>query len=443
MRLLRARDDDEFTLVEFIGRQIPPYAILSHTWGRDEDELVFRDIIEGTGKSKLGYDKLRFCRNQARLDKLEYFWIDTCCIDKTNSVELSEAINSMFKWYKRATVCYVYLSDVSEDQSGETSSANLELSFAFSRWHTRGWTLQELLAPASVRFYSQEGILLGDKITLVEELSKITKIPTEVLKGRDVREISVEERMSWVKNRTTRREEDEVYSLLGLFDTFMPLIYGEGRERALARLHKELREVGLIFDTGTTTRQQFSAAEVEQMRSAMLDMNHFRENNKRSRSDYDAVILEHAHKIDAVRDGHELLSRRVQAIEEQLSAHTQEETPTKKRTLKHTAVAQSAPRHVPTAVVHTVETLMPARRREESLEAPPSDPEYYSILPTWPGDAILNRSSSSPFDESRDLLSDAAKFGRWEKAFQLLNMARDERHENWANSVRQRTYLHN
>jgi hypothetical protein len=113
MRLLQVEADGAFSLSEYLGRDIPRYAILSHRWGTDHEEVTFRDFVEGTGKSKAGYRKLTFCGKQAANDGLRFFWIDTCCIDKTSSAELSEAINSMFRWYQHAEKCYVYLSDVS------------------------------------------------------------------------------------------------------------------------------------------------------------------------------------------------------------------------------------------------------------------------------------------------------------------------------------------
>ena len=118
MRLLQLQQDGDFSLVEHVGNNIPPYAILSHTWGSDNDEVTFRDLVEGTGKGKTGYRKLTFCGKQAAQDGLELFWVDTCCIDKSSSSELTEAINSMFRWYQDASRCYVYLSDVSVNASG-------------------------------------------------------------------------------------------------------------------------------------------------------------------------------------------------------------------------------------------------------------------------------------------------------------------------------------
>src|SRR2546421_11180354 len=108
MRLLKLNDGGEFSLTEFVGDNIPRYAILSHTWGADGDEVTFKDLMKGTGEGKAGYQKIRFCGKQAAADDLQYFWVDTCCIDKSSSAEISEAINSMFRWYHDAAKCYVY-----------------------------------------------------------------------------------------------------------------------------------------------------------------------------------------------------------------------------------------------------------------------------------------------------------------------------------------------
>ena len=123
MRLLRLEDNGEFSQVEFFGNNIPPYAVLSHTWGADDEEVTLKDLVDGVGKSKAGYSKIRFCGNRAAKDGLQYFWVDTCCIDKSSSAELSEAINSMFRWYQDAARCYVYLSDISVSGSVETTSS--------------------------------------------------------------------------------------------------------------------------------------------------------------------------------------------------------------------------------------------------------------------------------------------------------------------------------
>jgi hypothetical protein len=235
MRLLLSQDDGELSLVEFVGSDIPRYAILSHTWGSDDEEVKFMDLVRGTGKAKLGWQKIRFCENQAKRDGLKYFWVDTCCIDKSSSAEISEAINSMFRWYQNASRCYVYLTDVSASILTQDSQV-----FRRSRWFTRAWTLQELLAPISVEFFSVEGEELGDKIALVRELHQITGIPIEALQGRPLAQFSIEERLSWAGSRMTTRDEDSAYSLLGIFDVHMPMLYGEGRVNALKRLQQEI-----------------------------------------------------------------------------------------------------------------------------------------------------------------------------------------------------------
>ena len=246
MRLLRLEDYGEFSLVEFAGKYIPPYAILSHTWGAYHEEVTFKDIVKGIGKSKAGYAKIRFCGKQAAKDILQYIWVDTCCIDKSSSAELSEAINSMFRWYQDAAKCYVYLADVSIDGSVRNdlpSQQTWKPVFQQSRWFTRGWTLQELLAPTSVELFSAEGERLGDKYSLLQEIHDATGISVQALQGRPLPQFSVDERMAWAERRGTEREEDAAYSLLGIFNIYMPLIYGEGRKRAFIRLQKEIEEL--------------------------------------------------------------------------------------------------------------------------------------------------------------------------------------------------------
>jgi hypothetical protein len=237
MRLLRLKDDGEFSLAEYISNDIPRYAILSHTWGADHEEVTFKDLAEGTGKSKAGYSKIRFCATQAAKDSLQFFWVDTCCIDKSSSAELSEAINSMFRWYYKSAKCYVYLPDVSI--SGFTSN---DQSFQKSRWFTRGWTLQELVAPTSVEFFSAEGERLGNRASLLQEIHGATAISVQALEGSPLSQFSVDERFSWAERRQTKREEDAAYCLLGIFDIHLPLIYGEGQKKAFIRLHKEIEQ---------------------------------------------------------------------------------------------------------------------------------------------------------------------------------------------------------
>jgi hypothetical protein len=241
MRLLQCNDNSEFSLTSDLCGDIPQYAILSHTWGAEE--VTFRDIIDGTGKEKAGYDKIRFCREQARRHGWQYFWVDTCCIDKSNNTELSEAINSMFRWYRNAATCYVYLSDVPRpavDSNDRSPQLAWESAFRQSRWFTRGWTLQELIASTSVEFFSKDWEFLGDKKSLERHICEITGIPAKALQGNALSNFSVTERMLWAQRRQTTREEDKAYSLLGIFDVHMALIYGEGREKALKRLREEI-----------------------------------------------------------------------------------------------------------------------------------------------------------------------------------------------------------
>jgi hypothetical protein len=243
MRLLELKDNGKFSLTDDIVIDIPPYAILSHTWGRDNEEVTFKDLMEGSGKAKSGYRKLQFCREKAARDGLQYFWVDTCCIDKSNNSELSEAINSMFRWYRNAAKCYVYLSDVSGPASNEdekSSQLHWEPAFRKSRWFTRGWTLQELIAPTAVEFFSKEGGRLGNKTSLEQYIHEITGLPIKVFRGGTLSNFGITERLLWAENRETTRKEDKAYSLLGIFDVYMPLIYGKGRDSAFRRLREEI-----------------------------------------------------------------------------------------------------------------------------------------------------------------------------------------------------------
>jgi len=249
MRLLKRNSAGEFILTKDFVRddEVPPYAILSHTWVEGQ-EVSFEDLTNNAGKDKLGYEKIRFCGERASHDRLEYFWVDTCCINKANFTELSQAINSMFRWYQNAVKCYVYLSDVSTTKrkaTGQSPDDTLpdntwESAFRGSRWFKRGWTLQELLAPSLVEFFSRDRKLLGDKRTLERQIHDITKIAVPALRGTSLNQFGVEERFSWAENRQTTHKEDKAYSLFGIFDIQMPLLYGEGEEKALNRLRREI-----------------------------------------------------------------------------------------------------------------------------------------------------------------------------------------------------------
>jgi tetratricopeptide (TPR) repeat protein len=244
MRLLHYDALGRLVLTDFRGKTIPPYAILSHRWSNAE--ILIEDISSETYKEKEeGYRKLRFCADQAAHDALQYFWIDTCCIDRWNLHERSKAINSMFQWYKNATRCYVFLSDVSVLSATEpVQRSDWEVSFRASAWFTRGWTLQELIAPVSVEFFSREGYPLGDKALLDQLLHEITNIPLTALRNCPLHEFSTSERERWAESRRTTEEEDIVYCLLGILSVFMPTAYGEGQESAQSRLQAEVGAVG-------------------------------------------------------------------------------------------------------------------------------------------------------------------------------------------------------
>lgn len=215
----------------------PPYAILSHVWGNDEVSLAdIQDLSKA--KEKRGFTKIEHSCAVALQEGYEWVWIDTCCIDKSSSAELSEAINSMYAWYGAADVCFAYLEDVEdsseEDPSGEGSS------FRSSRWFTRGWTLQELLAPRSLYFLALNWTPLGTKRSLAEVLQDVTSISQSVLLHEyALEDISIARKMSWASRRETTRVEDRAYSLMGIFGVNMPTIYGEG-EKAFIRLQLEI-----------------------------------------------------------------------------------------------------------------------------------------------------------------------------------------------------------
>ena len=240
MRLLETRGGDLHLTDELHDEEIPPYATLSHTWGHPRDEVTYKDIIERRGQDKAGYEKIKFCGEQAARDGLRYFWVDSCCIDRSSSAELQEAIISMFRWYRGAQKCYAYMADVST-AAGYTIW-NWEPAFRRSRWFTRGWTLQELLAPSAVEFFSREGTLLGSKDDLRDLVAEITGIDAGALRGVPMPQFEIDERLAWVARRQTTRGEDEAYCLFGIFGVSMPVMYGEGRENAMSRLRTALRQ---------------------------------------------------------------------------------------------------------------------------------------------------------------------------------------------------------
>jgi hypothetical protein len=246
MRLLHFDALGKLILTDFRGKPIPPYAILSHRWS--DSEILIEDVLNGSYKQKEdGYRKLRFCAEQADRDGLQYFWIDTSCINKWDNNERSKAINSMFRWYQNAARCYVFLSDVSLSvvkETGIVPCSDWEASFRASAWFTRGWTLQELIAPVTVEFFSREGHRLGDRTSLEILLHDITDIALAALRNCPLDHFSTSERQQWAKNRTTTEEEDIVYCLLGVLGVSMPTTYGEGKESALRRLQAEIEGAG-------------------------------------------------------------------------------------------------------------------------------------------------------------------------------------------------------
>ncbi|OPB46915.1 hypothetical protein A0O28_0070390 [Trichoderma guizhouense] len=226
MRLLKT---DTLEFRDFDYGNIPQYAILSHRWG--SEELTLQEMEAGV-INKHGYKKVQQFCSRAKADGFDYGWVDTCCINKTSSAELSEAINSMYLWYYQAERCYAYLVDV-------PSKSNIE----DSEWFARGWTLQELVAPSEVYFVDEHWNDLGTKRDLQQVVSKCTGIPINILSGDDDLETaSIAQRMSWAANRKTQRLEDRAYSLMGIFGINMPLLYGEG-ERAFIRLQEEIMKV--------------------------------------------------------------------------------------------------------------------------------------------------------------------------------------------------------
>jgi hypothetical protein len=260
MRLLNVETK---ILESFEGDDVPEYAVLSHTWGPAREEILFQDLQGDlawdltTGPPQdspkaVGWSKLDSACRQSHASGLQYIWIDTCCIDKSSSAELSEAINSMFRWYANSVVCYAYLADV---HAGTDPESDLPLEdFRGSRWFTRGWTLQELLAPADVRFFDSRWLYFGEKHTLRDVISEITKIDTRYIAGEGkpsnraawdphllIAPASVAVKMSWAANRQTTRVEDLAYCLLGIFDIAMPMLYGEG-QRAFTRLQENIME---------------------------------------------------------------------------------------------------------------------------------------------------------------------------------------------------------
>lgn len=226
MRLLSSYTADGLRLQDFVG-DVPEYAILSHKW--KDGEVSYHDVAKYDYAEHKGYGKLLNACQRAAEDGFEWIWVDTCCIDKSSSAELSEAINSMYDWYASAVVCYALLDDYDE-----------QYGLSHCRWFSRGWTLQELIAPRSVEFYDNTWTEIGTKRSLKDAIATITGINMAVLDGAHPSKCTFAERMSWMCGRKTTREEDIAYCLLGLCDVNMPLLYGEGAKKAFFRLQEEI-----------------------------------------------------------------------------------------------------------------------------------------------------------------------------------------------------------
>ncbi len=257
MWLLRAKDATlkEFVSPEHVIREHGRYAILSHVWG--ENEQTFQDIqalpskcAPGQTPRDIASEKIRKACELAQKFSFEWIWIDTCCIDKSSSAELSEAINSMFSYYSLAGHCFAYLEDVSsgdrltpEYRFASNTPEDIEMpedEFKKSKWHTRGWTLQELIAPRGVYFVSKSWNVIGARWSHTPLVENATGVPVDVLKDpMQIKKYSIAQRMSWAARRVTTRKEDEAYCLLGIFDINMPTLYGEGR-KAFQRLQEEI-----------------------------------------------------------------------------------------------------------------------------------------------------------------------------------------------------------
>ncbi|KAF5598146.1 beta transducin [Fusarium pseudoanthophilum] len=239
MRLL---DANTFEVVEFMDHSVPKYVILSHTWVTGE-EVTLQDMQNNKGMERSGNSKIKQACALALENGYGYAWVDTCCIDKTSSAELSEAINSMMSWYERSQICYTYLADVPPG----TKIHEPKSPFAKSRWFERGWTLQELIAPSKLIFLYDDWSVMSERDDIVHLITQITGIDQAFLSALTadcslqsrLHAASIAEKMSWASKRKTTRIEDTAYCLLGIFGINMPLLYGEGAN-AFLRLQEEI-----------------------------------------------------------------------------------------------------------------------------------------------------------------------------------------------------------
>jgi len=240
--------DRRKNVLEFGDDEVKEYVILSHRWV--EQEVDYREMVKLVKmaveerdeiRHRDGYQKILQSCEQAQKDGYKWLWVDTCCINKGSSAELSEAINSMYRWYENAQVCYAYLHDVPDPQFPTANDKERYPDFrGWPEWFSRGWTLQELIAPCNVQFFNKDWQSIGDKRTLAPSLRKITGIPQHILTdGLRGDRPCVAQIMSWAAHRKTTRVEDRAYSLMGLLDVNMPMLYGEGK-KAFHRLQLEI-----------------------------------------------------------------------------------------------------------------------------------------------------------------------------------------------------------
>lgn len=248
MRLLNTKTYQFHDTEDPVVLSSPEYAVLSHRWQAPEIKLQtfnaddLHNTTSGTSLQTPQLNKIRqvCAKARSRNPPLDWVWIDSCCIDKTNAVEESRSINSMFEWYRRAALCIVYLYDV--DKGAPFESQSPDRRHKKSEWFTRGWTLQELLAPRQMEFYDRDWRFMGTKNSLAGTLAYLTGIGKEYLLGeKSIMTASVAERMSWMAGRSTTLVEDVAYSMLGIFNVNMAPLYGEG-VKAFIRLQKTLME---------------------------------------------------------------------------------------------------------------------------------------------------------------------------------------------------------
>ncbi|KAI1734988.1 HET-domain-containing protein [Xylaria scruposa] len=234
-----------YSLEEHHSHEVTKYAILSHTW--QEEEVSHQEMRDSSGgyQSKAGYRKIKTCCDLAAAKGISYAWVDTCCIDKLHSAELSEAINSMYSYYRNARKCFIYLADVPGNSSGSRLSRTRQLcAVESSRWFTRGWTLQELIASSNREFYAEDWSLIEVDNEFMDLIAEVTGIDLNLLEDRKLlSRYCTATRMSWASKRKTTRPEDMAYCLMGIFNISMPILYGEGAKKAFQRLQTEIMNI--------------------------------------------------------------------------------------------------------------------------------------------------------------------------------------------------------